>query len=84
MSVKIKVGSRISVEEYECNDNSDLYDYCGEVEGIVVGIYDSNTFHTKDRVELKESNELEGITLIANFNGDYQEVDEGCYTILEV
>lgn len=86
MTTKIKVGSRISVEVYECtdNNNSDLYDYCGDVEGVVVAIYESDTIHTQNRIKLNESDTLEGITLIANFDGDYQEVEEDCYEILEV
>jgi hypothetical protein len=78
MSIKIKVGSTISIEEYEDINDGDLYDYSGDIEGVVVRIYDSNGNM------IKESDTLEELKLEANFNGELLEVDEGCYKIVKL
>jgi hypothetical protein len=78
MSIKIKVGSTISIEEYEDVGSRDLYDYSGDIEGVVIDIYDSNGN------KVKESDTLEELKLEVNFNGELLEVDEGCYKIVKV
>jgi hypothetical protein len=86
MSIKIKIGSVITVEAYECIDNSDMCEYAEDEKGIVTGIYRTEELYNDDRISLDESDTLEGISILAimDYDGAEIEIEEDCYSVVEI